>query len=109
MSLESGGLSDNEVISAMVSNFGSEACANPSKMSVRRVDTKELIPKTGSKQIFRSYDTVKGFQCLKENQPDGSACLDYEVQWCCPGESACFTAGTQKNCSGANPIKLFTP
>ena len=90
MSIESGGLSDIELISAMVSKFGSETCANPSKMSVRRVDTKELIPKTGGRQIFKSYDTVKGFQCLKETQPDGSLCLDYEVQWCCPGKFTIF-------------------
>jgi hypothetical protein len=85
MSLESGGKSDTELISAMVSRYGPEACANPSKISVRRVDTKALVPATGGKQTFAVYDTVKGFQCLQSQQSDGSPCLDYEVQWCCPG------------------------
>ena len=86
MSLESGGKSDSELISAMVSRYGPEACANPSTISVRRVDTKALVPATGGKQTFAIYDTVKGFQCLQSQQSDGSPCLDYEVQWCCPGK-----------------------
>ena len=85
MSTESGGASDKELISALVSKFPTEACATPSKISVRRVGTKLPIKPTDSKPTFASFDTLKGFQCLQSQQSDGAPCLDYEVQLCCPG------------------------
>ena len=86
MSTESGGNSDNEVIGSLVSKFPTEACSNPSKILARRVDTKQLVPATGWIQTLASYDVKKGFQCQQSLQQDGSPCLDYEVQLCCPGE-----------------------
>lgn len=85
MSTEAGGNSDNELLSGLSSKYPTEACLNPSKINARLVDTKQPIPTAGWKQIIASYDIKKGFQCLQNQQPDRSACLDYEVQLCCPG------------------------
>ena len=59
------------------------ACGNPEDVKVRRRDTKEVIPKTGGPQKYKSYDKTMGFQCFNKDQVDGQ-CLDYEISLCCP-------------------------
>ena len=59
------------------------ACGNPEDVKVRRRDTKEVIPKTGGPQKYKSYDKTMGFQCYNKDQVDGQ-CLDYEISLCCP-------------------------
>ena len=66
------------------------ACGNPEDVKVRRRDTKEVIPKTGGPQKYKSYDKTMGFQCYNKDQVDGQ-CLDYEISLCCPaGKKYCF-------------------
>ena len=65
------------------------ACGNPEDVKVRRRDTKEVIPKTGGPQKYKSYDKTMGFQCYNKDQVDGQ-CLDYEISLCCPAGKLCF-------------------
>ena len=65
------------------------ACGNPEDVKVRRRDTKEVIPKTGGPQKYKSYDKTMGFQCYNKDQVDGQ-CLDYEISLCCPAGEYCF-------------------
>jgi len=88
LNADTGGVADKETLSALVSKYGSYACIKPSKISVRVAATKQNVTLKGGPQIYSTLDTVSGFQCLQSMQPDGSACLDYEVQLCCPG--TCF-------------------
>jgi hypothetical protein len=85
LNADTGGVADKETLSALVSKYGSYACIKPSKISVRVATTKQNVTLKGGPQIYSTLDTVSGFQCLQSMQPDGSACLDYEVQLCCPG------------------------
>ena len=67
----------------LCSVYGIMACGNPEDVKVRRRDTKEVIPKTGGPQKYKSYDKTMGFQCYNKDQVDGQ-CLDYEISLCCP-------------------------
>ena len=69
----------------MVAKFGAYACLKPSRILARVAATKQNITLKGGPQIYSTLDVTNGFQCLQTMQPDGSPCLDYEVQLCCPG------------------------
>ena len=85
LNADTGGVADKETLSALVSKYGAYACIKPSKILVRVASTKQNATLKGGPQVYSTLDTVSGFQCLQSMQPDGSACLDYEVQLCCPG------------------------
>jgi hypothetical protein len=81
-----GGLADKEVLSALVGKYKAYACMKPLKIKARVAATKVNATLSGGPQTFANLDTTMGFQCLKSMQSDGSDCLDYEVQLCCPGK-----------------------
>jgi len=84
MSSDSGGAQDKETISGLLVKYSAYTCSNPSKINVRDIATKSPATLAGGPQIYRSVDTKAGFVCVGSDQSNG-ACLDYEVQLCCPG------------------------
>ena len=85
MSTDKGGSEDNELIFKLTQKYGNYACNKPLKIDVRRKDTKEKVPLAKNPQVYASFDTTNGFQCMQSQQNDLSDCFDYEVQLCCPG------------------------
>ena len=84
MSSDQGGLADKETLQSLYNKYGAQTCLNPAKIRVRRVGTRQEASAGGGPQIFSTFDTTVGFQCLASMQK-GQNCFDYEVQLCCPG------------------------
>ena len=82
---DSGGIADKETLTALFNKYQAYACMKPLKIMARVAATKVNATLNGGPQTYANLDTTTGFVCLKPMQADGSACLDYEVQLCCPG------------------------
>ena len=82
---DTGGIADKETLSALFGKYEAYACMKPLKIMARVAATKVNATLNAGPQTYANLDTTVGFQCLKSMQADGSNCLDYEVQLCCPG------------------------
>ena len=58
-------------------------CENPVKFESRRISDK-MPAEDVEGAVFAQYDTIRGFNCLNADQPNGKRCDDYEVRTCCP-------------------------
>lgn len=72
---------EEESLTKLINEFGTDACATPMDFQARSVRTKIFHNSTGNR--FEYADKESGLLCLNVRQCDGQ-CEDYEIRFCCP-------------------------